>query len=193
MSRAERWLQRLLDSNHGLAWLGVFSSLETLIIPVPIELVMVPYMLARPQRIWLIAGVTMLGCVLASIVGYAVGFFLFDSIGQWLLGTLGAQDSYDSFRQRFEDNGFVAILAIGITPVPFQVALLTAGIAGYSLPLFLAAVTLARGLRYFGLALLVSLFGERALALWKKNSLAVGVTVLAVIVAILVATKLTGN
>ena len=61
MSRAAAWTQQLLDSPHGLAWLGVLSALETIILPIPIELIMVPYMLARPQRLWLIAGVTLLG------------------------------------------------------------------------------------------------------------------------------------
>ncbi|MES1930106.1 hypothetical protein SADO_12663 [Salinisphaera dokdonensis CL-ES53] len=189
MSRTAAWTQRLLDSPHGLAWLGVLSALETIILPIPIELIMVPYMLARPRRLWLIAGVTLLGCVVGSLIGYTVGFFLFDSIGQPLLEWMNAQDAYDSFEKKFDDNGFLAILAIGVTPVPFQVALLAAGIAGYSMPLFLAAVGIARGLRYFGLALLVWLVGERALALWRRHAVATGFAVLLIIGAIFVAMK----
>ena len=189
MNRAGAWTQQLLDSPHGLAWLGVLSALETIILPIPIELIMVPYMLARPQRIWLIAGVTLLGCVVGSLIGYTVGFFLFDSIGQPLLEWMNAQDAYDSFEKKFDDNGFLAILAIGVTPVPFQVALLAAGIAGYSMPLFLAAVGIARGLRYFGLALLVWLVGERALALWRRHAVATGFGILLLIGAIFAAMK----
>ena len=189
MNRAGAWTQQLLDSPHGLAWLGVLSALETIILPIPIELIMVPYMLARPQRIWLIAGVTLLGCVVGSLIGYTVGFFLFDSIGQPLLEWMNAQDAYDSFEKKFDDNGFLAILAIGVTPVPFQVALLAAGIAGYSMPLFLTAVGIARGLRYFGLALLVWLVGERALALWRRHAVATGFGILLLIGAIFAAMK----
>ena len=189
MNRAGAWTQQLLDSPHGLAWLGVLSALETIILPIPIELIMVPYMLARPQRIWLIAGVTLLGCVVGSLIGYTVGFFLFDSIGQPLLEWMNAQDAYDSFEKKFDDNGFLAILAIGVTPVPFQVALLAASIAGYSMPLFLTAVGIARGLRYFGLALLVWLVGERALALWRRHAVATGFGILLLIGAIFAAMK----
>lgn len=192
MSRAADWTQRLLDSRYGLAWLGVLSALETTILPIPIELIMVPYMLARPRRLWLIAAVTLLGCMVGSLLGYAVGFFLFDSVGQPLLAWLDAGGAYDSFEQKFSDNGFLAILAIGVTPVPFQVALLAAGIAGYALPLFLAAVGMARGLRYFGLALLVWLVGERALALWRRHALATGLGVLLFIGAVFAAMRWMG-
>lgn len=193
VTRASRWTQRLLDSNHGLAWLGVLSAMETLILPVPIELVMVPYMLARPARLWLIAAVTLGGCVAGSLIGYGIGFFLFDSIGQWLLDTLGADAAYEGFSRRFSNNGFLAIVAIGVTPIPFQVALLAAGIAGYALPLFLLAVALARGLRYFGLALLVYLLGARALALWRGHALLVGTSLLLLIAAIVVGMRTLGS
>ncbi|ROO34889.1 YqaA family protein [Salinisphaera orenii] len=193
VTRASRWTQRLLDSNHGLAWLGVLSAMETLILPVPIELVMVPYMLARPARLWLIAAVTLGGCVAGSLIGYGIGFFVFDSIGQWLLDTLGADAAYERFSQRFSNNGFLAIVAIGVTPIPFQVALLAAGIAGYALPLFLVAVGLARGLRYFGLALLVYLVGERALALWRRHALLLGTSLLLLIAGVVVGMRVLGG
>ena len=193
MSRARAWADRLLDSPYGLLWLGLLSAAETTLMPVPIELIMVPYMLARPQRLWSVAAVALAGNIVGSLIGYAVGFFLFDMLGQTLLTWLDAQQAYAQFQQTFSDNGFLAIVSIGITPVPFQVALLAAGIAGYSLPLFVAAVGLARGLRYFGLALLVWLLGERALRLWQRHALATGTALLLVIAACLVGMHLLGG
>ena len=193
MNRARAWVDRLLDSPYGLLWLGLLSAAETTVMPVPIELIMVPYMLARPRRLWWVAAVALVGNIAGALLGYAVGFFLFDTLGQTLLSWLDAQQAYEQFEQTFSDNGFLAILTIGITPVPFQVALLAAGIAGYSLPLFVAAVGLSRGLRYFGLGLLVWLLGERALRLWQRHALATGTVVLVVIAAILVAMHLLGG
>ena len=193
MNRARAWVDRLLDSPYGLLWLGLLSAAETTVMPVPIELIMVPYMLARPRRLWWVAAVALAGNIAGALIGYAVGFFLFDTLGQTLLSWLDAQQAYEQFEQTFSDNGFLAILTIGITPVPFQVALLAAGIAGYSLPLFVAAVGLSRGLRYFGLGLLVWLLGERALRLWQRHALATGTVVLVVIAAILVAMHLLGG
>lgn len=86
----------------------------------------------------------------------------------------------------FAEHGFLAILAIGVIPIPFQIAMLVAGAAKYPLLLFVLAAIIARSIRYFGLALLVVLFGDRALALWRRHSrttalVAVGAVVLLVI------------
>ena len=81
MKRVRAWTRRLLQSRYGLAWLGLLSAMETTILPIPIELVMVPYMLERPRQLWWVAAVTLVGCLVGALVGYAVGYFLFDSIG----------------------------------------------------------------------------------------------------------------
>ena len=165
----KQWAEGLASSRAGLWLIGVASFLETIIVPIPIEIVMIPYMLARRDLIWHIALVTTLACVLAAILGYGVGFFFYDSLGRGLIDTMGWNDDYVVFREWFDAQGFWAILAIGVAPIPFQVAMLVAGVAGYPLLMFVLAAGIARGIRYFGLALLVWLVGEKALALWERN------------------------
>ena len=109
---------------------------------------------------------------------------LFQSIGTWFIEFMGMEQSYQSFQTFFDQYGFAAILAIGILPIPFQVAMITAGLSGYPVLLFALAALIARGLRYFGLAWLVHRFGSRVLMLWKQQALATslvaGVVVLVV-------------
>lgn len=181
--RARRWLERLNRSDHVLVLLFVASFLETIVVPIPIELILVPFMLANPHRLWRSAGAVTLGCLAASVLGYGIGFFLFESAGEWAIRHLGWQSGYRQFQQLFEAHGFWAILALGIVPVPFQTAMLAAGTAGYPLPLFVLAATIARGIRYFGLALLVHLFGERARVYWESNRWATFLAVAAAIAA----------
>lgn len=181
--RAKAWARRIARSRHGLWLMGLASFLESLVVPIPLELVLVPYMLANRQRLWLIALVVTAACLLGATVGYGVGFFLFDQAGDWLLETMDWQGQYDRFQDWFQQYGFWAIVAIGVTPMPFQVAMLVAGVSGYPVPLFLLAAALARGIRYFGLALLVQLFGEQALALWRNHSKWVGIAIAVVLVA----------
>jgi len=178
MSRSEKWRERLETSEHALALLFFASFLETTVLPIPIEVVLIPYMLTHRDRLWLIATVTLAGCLAGALVGYGVGFFLFESLGTWLIDTFGWQQSYQDFQGMFERYGFWAIIAIGVTPIPFQVAMLVAGTAGYSILLFLLAAAIARGVRYYGLALLVHLFGERAMTLWQRHSTVVSVGIL---------------
>jgi len=180
--RTKQWIERINGSKNMLWLLGTLSFLETIILPIPIELVLIPLMAANKQRIWLLATVTTAGCLVASLVGYGVGMLLFQSIGTWFIEFMGMQNSYQAFQTFFDQYGFIAILCIGILPIPFQVAMITAGLSGYPVLLFVLAALLARGVRYFGLAWLVHRFGSRVLLLWKRHalvtSLVAGVVVL---------------
>ncbi|WP_457944752.1 YqaA family protein [Vreelandella alkaliphila] len=151
-TRTKQWFERINGSKNMLWLLGTLSFLETIILPIPIELVLIPLMAINQQRIWAMATATTLGCLIASIVGYTVGMVLYQSIGTWFIEFMGMEQSYQSFQTFFEQYGFAAILAIGILPIPFQVAMITAGLSGYPIMLFVLAALLARGLRYFGLA-----------------------------------------
>ena len=182
-NRAKQWFERLNGSKNMLWLLGTLSFLETIILPIPLELVLIPLMAANRERIWILATVTTVGCLIASLVGYGVGMLLFQSIGTWFIEFMGMQDSYQSFQNFFDQYGFLAILTIGIVPIPFQIAMITAGLSGYPILLFALAALIARGLRYYGLAWLVKRFGHRVLLLWKRHaiitSLAAGIIVLA--------------
>ncbi|WP_027328326.1 YqaA family protein [Marinimicrobium agarilyticum] len=169
--RAKRWFERLNGSKHMLWLLALLSFLETIILPVPIEVILIPLMAFNRERLWLIATVTTAGCVVAAIVGYGVGMVLYQSIGTWFIDTMGMQNAYEGFQSFFDQYGFIAILALGILPIPFQVAMITAGLSGYPIYLFVLAALIARGLRYYGLAWLVYQFGARAEVLWKRHAL----------------------
>lgn len=180
--RAKRWFDRLNGSKHMMWFLGVLSFLETIIIPVPIEVILIPLMAINRKRLWTIATVTTAGCLLASIVGYGVGMVLYQSLGTWFIETMGMQSAYESFQGFFDQYGFIAILALGILPIPFQVAMITAGLSGYPFLLFVLAAVIARGLRYYGLAWLVHQFGERAQTLWERHAIITSLALAAIVI-----------
>jgi len=182
MKRVEKWTKRIAESKHGFWLIGLASFLETIIIPIPIELVLIPYMVINRQRVWLIATVTTIGCLMGAIVGYGFGYFLFESAGRWLIETFEYQQAYENFRQMFERHGFLAIVSIGVIPIPFQTAMITAGVTGYSFFLFILAATIARGIRYYGIAILVLVFGKRAQELWERHSVTAGFSLLSIII-----------
>lgn len=170
-ARARKWFDRLNGSRYMMWFLGITSFLETIIIPIPIEVVLIPLMALNKNRIWTIATVTTVGCLVASILGYGVGMLLYESVGTWFISAMNMQSAYGSFQTYFNQYGFVAILTLGILPIPFQVAMITAGLSGYPIYLFVLAAVIARGLRYYGLAWLVSRFGARAQDLWRRHAI----------------------
>ena len=181
LTSARRWLARLSASRHALWLLGLASVLETLLVPIPIEVILIPWMIAEPQRRWRLAGVALAGNLLAALIGYGTRKPGHGPVGRPCFPLFGGEAAYQTFQARFLDNGFVAILAVGVIPIPFQTAMLVAGASDYPLPLFMLAALIGRGLRYFGLALLVALTGEAALGLWKRHArpLGAGLTVMA--------------
>ena len=183
-ARARRWFDRLNGSQHMLWLLAVFSFLETIIIPVPIEIILIPLMAINRDRIWTVASFAMGGCLAASIMGYGVGMALYQSVGTWFIGTMGMASEYEAFQAFFSQHGFVAILAVGILPIPFQIAMVTAGLSGYPIYLFVLATLIARGIRYYGLAWLVYRYSDRAEELWRRHAVISTLVVAAVVVGL---------
>lgn len=177
---AQTWLERLDRSAFALPLLFALSMAETLIIPIPIEAILIPWMLSQSRRRWTIATVALAGNITAAALGYWLGALAMEQWGDSLIELFGGMQAYDSFAEQIRSNGFMSIVAVGITPTPLQIAMLAAGATGYSFLLFLLAVTLSRALRYYGLVLLVHFAGDAALRLWKRYSRQIGAALLAV-------------
>ena len=160
--------KKLIDSKHMLKGITLASFLESTIVPIPLEAVMVPLMQARRESLWKIAFMATLGCVIGAVFGYALGYYLFDIVGEWLINTFFSQDQFDNVKQQMQNQGFWFVMTLGIAPIPFQVAMLAAGATKFSLPLFLLATAIARAIRYFGLAIVVYYAGDKAEQLIKR-------------------------
>ncbi len=182
--RVGRWLARLNRSEHVMWLLFGLSFLETIILPIPIEFVLIPFMLTNRERLWKTATYVTGGCLAASLLGYGTGYFLFETAGEWIINHMGWQQGFEQFKTLFHQHGFFAIMMVGIVPIPFQTAMLAAGAAGYPLWKFVIAATLARGIRYFGLAWLVYAFGEKAERLWECHRLSAALALALIVVAI---------
>ncbi|MDU9003423.1 YqaA family protein [Sedimentitalea todarodis] len=150
---------QLADHPHALWWLAVVAFLESSVFPIPPDLLMIPMILARPQRAWLIAGVALVASVLGGLLGYAIGALAYDSIGQPILAAMGKADAMAEFNTRFNDFGFWAVLTAGVTPFPYKVITIMSGWTGMPLATFVATSILARALRFFVVAGLLRAFG----------------------------------
>ena len=184
-STREKWYQKLANSPHSLVLLFFLSALEATILPIPLELILVPYMLLERDRIWLIASVALAGFMAGSVGGYYIGYALFDTVGQWFIDYLSAQEQYAEFKETLENNGFWSIFVVGVTPVPFQVAMLAAGAGQYPLTLFLLSAGIARALRYYVLAALVTWLGPQAEDVWQRYSGPAGWSILIAAVSVI--------
>ncbi|MFC6439050.1 YqaA family protein [Bowmanella sp. JS7-9] len=154
--------KKMVDSEHMLKGITIASFLESTIVPIPLEAVMIPLMQARRDKLWWIALLATLGCIVGALFGYALGYFLFDLLGDQLIELFSNQQKFQSVEQKMQTQGFWFVLTLGIAPIPFQIAMLAAGATHYSIGLFLLATAIARSIRYFGLAAVVYFAGNSA-------------------------------
>lgn len=161
--------RHFINSKHMLSGITIASFLESTIIPIPLEAVLVPLMQARREKLWIIALMATLGCIIGALFGYALGYYLFDVVGDWIINMFSSPETFENVRQQMQDQGFWFVITLGIVPIPFQIAMLAAGATKYSLTLFLIASAIARSIRYFGLAVVVYYAGNQAERVINKH------------------------
>jgi membrane protein YqaA with SNARE-associated domain len=120
---------------------------------------MIPMILARPSRAFLIATVCLVSSVLGGMLGYWIGYSLFESVGRPVLEFYGKDAYFEEFRTNYNAWGAWAVLIAGVTPFPYKVITILSGTTALSLPVFIAASIVARGLRFFIVAALLWKFG----------------------------------
>lgn len=169
MQSVKKKARQLINSKHMLASITGASFLESTIVPVPLEAILIPLMQARREKLWLIALMATVGCVNGALFGYALGYYLFDVIGDWVISSFSSPEQFEQVKLQMQEQGFWFVMTLGIVPIPFQIAMLAAGATKYSLILFVIATTIARAIRYFGLALVVYFAGDQAERIIKKH------------------------
>jgi membrane protein YqaA with SNARE-associated domain len=159
-------LRRLYDWTLSLAAkpsapyaLAAVSFAESSFFPIPPDVMLVPMMLARPDRAWFYALVCTAASVVGGVLGYMIGLLLYDSIGAWLFQLYGLSEGAESFRHAYAEYGHWVILLKGLTPIPYKLVTITSGFAGYSLFWFVVLSMITRGARFFFIALLMTRFG----------------------------------
>lgn len=161
-------------------WLVLVSFLENSILLFPMEPLFIPVMAARRKQAFFLAALLTLGCVLGAGATYLAAAWLFDSVVEPLMYATHVFAEYKAVQADIRDNGFWAMFLIGVTPVPFQLGTVAAGVAGMPVGEFLLAVVLSRGLRYNAEAALVYFIGAKAQHFIEKYEveIAVGSTAL---------------
>lgn len=154
--RVIRWSSH----RHAERYLAVLSFAESSFFPVPPDVLLAPMTIARPQRGWWLATITTVASVIGGVAGYAIGWFALDWIEPSLVD-FGYWEAYLTATDWFSRYGFWAVLVAGFSPVPYKVFTIAAGALHMFLPGFAVASILGRGGRFFLVAGLLILGGER--------------------------------
>ena len=121
---------------------------------------LIPMTLAKPANAWRYATICTIASVLGGLLGYYIGYALFDTLGQWILSVYNLDDKFFDFQQKFNEWGLPIVFFAGLTPFPYKVVTLMSGVTEMALPTFIAASVVSRGLRFYLVCGLLYWLGE---------------------------------
>jgi membrane protein YqaA with SNARE-associated domain len=140
-------------------WLAVFAFAESSFFPIPPHPLLGLMCLAEPKKAIRFALITVIASVLGALVGYAIGHFLYESVGAWLIGALGLSESFPKAACYLREYDWQVILVAGTTPIPFKLLTITAGFIEMAIVPFLLASIAGRGFIFLTVGILFRLFG----------------------------------
>lgn len=163
------WMMRLAGHRRAIPALAAISFAESSFFPIPPDVMLVPMVIAQRSKAFLIAGVCTLASVIGGLFGYAIGFFLFETIGAWVISVYHLEGAMQTFRDEFAQYGTWIILVKGLTPIPYKLVTIASGVAQFDLFTFVWASIVTRGARFFLVAALLWKFGEPIRAFIEKR------------------------
>lgn len=153
------WTLSLASGPRAPAALGTVSFVESSVFPIPPDMLLIPMVIAQRHKAWAYALLCTITSVAGGLAGYLIGMFLFQQIAEPVLGFYGYLDKFEQFREIFTAWGWWFVFIAGLTPFPYKVITIASGAAGLSLPIFLMASLVSRGIRFFVVSGLLYFFG----------------------------------
>ncbi len=180
LKKLYEWMLEKAAHRQATKWLAGISFAESSFFPIPPDVMLAPMCLAKPERAYWYALICTIASVLGSLVGYAIGYFVFETVGMPILEFYGASEKFDVFAQNFNEQGWVVVLLAGFTPLPFKVITIAAGSTAMPLYILIGAAIIARSARFFLVAILLRYFGPPMKA-WIDRNFALATTAVGVL------------
>lgn len=159
LRRLYDWTMAKASHPHAEWWLAMFAFIEASFFPIPPHPLLGLMCLAEPRRAIRFAAIATGASVLGGMLGYAIGWGLYDTVGTELLALLGLTESFPAAVCYLNEYGFWLFVAKGATPIPFKLLTITAGFMGMNLVLFLLGSLVSRAISFMIVGVLFRLFG----------------------------------
>ena len=155
------WTLKKAEHKYSAWILSLVSFCESSFFPIPPDILLIPMVLAKRVKAWIYAFICTFFSVLGGIVGYAIGYFFYNTIGILIINTYHLSNSFEAFESYYTEYGILIVLGAGFTPFPFKFITIASGVFNLNIFLFIITAIIARGLRFYLLTTLLFIFGEK--------------------------------
>ena len=159
LRRLYDWVLHWAETPYGVPALFLLAFAESSFFPVPPDVLLIALAVSVPRRAFWFALVCLAGSITGAYVGYALGYFSWETVGQPLVDFYHGHETMDWIRRQYETYGFWGILVAALTPIPYKIFTIASGVFHFDLGTFTAASILGRGLRFFAVGTLIYFFG----------------------------------
>ena len=163
------WTLRWAEHRLAPRILALLTFAESVFFPIPPDVLLAPMVLAKPEKAWYLASLTTTASVIGGIVGYSLGYLMFEPWIQPLIIEFGYQARFDTITQWFNQWGIWVVFLAGFTPIPYKLFTVSAGFLQMAFIPFLLASAIGRGMRFFLVSGLIKWGGaamEKKLRQW---------------------------
>ncbi len=175
-----------VDSPYAIYILALLSFTESFVSPIPPDVMLIPMMIHHRKNIPHYITVCTAVSVVGGILGYYIGFALYDVVGQYIV----SQEALTAYQQTFSKWGFLLLCVKGFIPIPYKVVAIAAGLAKFNLPLFVVASIIARTSRFILLGVMVHYYGAEVKRYMERNvNQVMIITIIAIIAMVYVGFK----
>ena len=163
------WTMNLASGPKAVWALCFVSFIESSFFPIPPDLLLIPLVLARRTNAFKIAALTTVSSVLGGAFGYAIGYFLYQSVGVPVLNFYHYTAQFEEFCAAYNQYGAWIVFGAGLTPFPYKIVTIASGVTHLNFIVFMIASVIARGMRFYFVAWLLWKYGTPMKAWIEKN------------------------
>ena len=153
------WVLSWAESPYSTYALFFLAFAESSFFPIPPDVLLIALAISKPTKAFRYAGVCTIGSLMGGVVGYMIGFYGYEAIGQPIVELYNGQEIMLSIKEKYDMMGFWGVLIAAITPIPYKVFTISAGFFSFSFSEFILASIIGRSFRFFAVALLIWKFG----------------------------------
>ncbi len=163
------WTLKWAEHKFAPRILALLTFAESVFFPIPPDVLLAPMVLAKPEKAWRLASITTIASIAGGVVGYLLGYLMFEPWIQPLITEFGYQPRFDTAMEWFSKWGVWVVFIAGFSPIPYKLFTVSAGFLQMAFLPFLIASAVGRGMRFFLVAGLIQWGGsamEKNLRKW---------------------------
>jgi membrane protein YqaA with SNARE-associated domain len=143
------WTLKWAEHKFAPRILAILTFAESVFFPIPPDVLLAPMVLAQRDKAWRFATITTIASVLGGMVGYGLGYLMFEPWIQPLITEFGYQARFDKAMLWFSEWGVWVVFIAGFSPIPYKLFTVSAGFLNMAFLPFLLASSVGRGMRFF--------------------------------------------